>query len=243
MGIVDIVILVFLILAVLIGFFKGFKRKHLYSFASTLGCAVGYLCGIPLARSLRGTSFGNITLTNAYRKTRPESGIFAESVSLSQSERAEQLHTALSEIKVPSFFQGFAINHVMDLSGSVSKALASSFSYRTLILGCFILLFLLVRLIAFLLRPLWNGLFGENGTSIIGRLFGRIYSLAKMSIFLLGARRIRALINQLRIRFGATSRNDFLVSDLKLDNNDAFSIGKLFYDTANSFRQWISLIG
>ncbi len=244
MGIIDIVVLVLLILSVLIGFFRGFKRKHLYSFASTLGCALGYLCGIPLAHALMGTNLGSTTLTNAYRKTRSDTGIFAEPVALTPAERTSQLHNALSELKVPSFFQGFAINHVLDISGTVSKALASSFAYRTRIAACFVILYLVVRLLTFLLlRPLWNGLFGENGTSFIGRLFGTLYSVAKMCILILGLRMVLTLINQLMVRFDVMTRNDFLVKDLNLNQSNAFSIGRLFYNTANSFRQWVSLIG
>ena len=233
MGIIDIVVLVLLILSILIGFFRGFKRKHLYSFASTIGCALGYLAGIPLAHALMGTNLGSTTLTNAYRKTRSDTGIFGEPVALTPS-----------EIKVPSFFQGFAINHVVDISGTVSKALASSFAYRTRILACFILLYLAVMLLSFLLlRPLWNGLFGETGTSLIGRLFGIAYSLAKMCILIIGLRMVLTLINQLMVRFDVTTRNDFIVKDLNLGQSNSFSIGRLFYNTANSFRQWISLIG
>ncbi len=244
MGIIDIVVLVLLILSLLIGFFRGFKRKHLYSFASTIGCALGYLAGIPLAHALMGTNLGSTTLTNAYRKTRSDTGIFAEPVALTPSERTTQLHSALSELKVPSFFQGFAINHVVDISGTVSKALASSFAYRTRILACFILLYLAVMLLSFLLlRPLWNGLFGETGTSLIGRLFGIAYSLAKMCILIIGLRMVLTLINQLMVRFDVTTRNDFIVKDLNLGQSNSFSIGRLFYNTANSFRQWISLIG
>ena len=102
MGIIDIVVLVLLILSILIGFFRGFKRKHLYSFASTIGCALGYLAGIPLAHALMGTNLGSTTLTNAYRKTRSDTGIFGEPVALTPSERTTQLHSALSELKVPS---------------------------------------------------------------------------------------------------------------------------------------------
>lgn len=244
MGIIDIIVLAILLLGLLIGFIKGFKKKHLYSFSSTLGITLGYLGGVPFAHRLMGTSLGNITLTNLFRKTRSEEGAFGERISTIPAESTAQLHTALSQLNVPSFFQGFVINHVVDLSGTVSRALASSFSYRSLIAACFLLIYLLIRLVTWLiLRPLWDSLFGENGTNIIGRLFGCVYSVAKGCMFILFVMRIATLVNQLRIRFNVTTRNDFLIQDLKLDNPEAFSIGKLFYNTANSFRQWVSLIG
>ncbi len=243
MGVIDIIVLVLLLLSLRIGFFKGFKQKHLYSFASTLGCMAGYLCGVPLAHGLRGTALGNSLLTSAYRKTRPNEGLFMQNVASASEEWTQQLHNALSELHVPAFFQGFVINHVLDLSGSVSLALASSFAYRTLILASFLIVYLLVSTLTIvLLRPLWKRLFGEEGNSLVGRFVGRSYSLARRCLSIFSLLIVFTLINQLRLKFNYTARNDFLVKDLSLDDPSSFSIGRLFYDTANSFRQWITLL-
>lgn len=236
--IIDIIIIVLLVLACVIGFIKGFSIKRLTPALLCLSFFVAYMVGIPLARLLMNTKFGYSLIQGAYYNNIPNSGIFIESVD--QENYLSQFKKGLTELNIPSFFQGLFTNRVIDYSLDVRTALASSFASLTLSASCFLLIFLIAFIVLrLILKPIWDTAFGEEGKNINGRIFGLVLTASKMVLTILCVLIVVSLVNQLMVKFGNNTLNDFLVDDLKLASS-SFSIGKFFYSTASSLLTWIS---
>lgn len=245
-GVIDLIIVIFLCLGAVLGFIKGFKKSHLTSFASSCGFLVCYLLGGPIARAIANTDVVSYNLEEAYSSILPSTDTFTALVSTDLETRQSQFAAGLTEMNFPTIFQGIFITRVTDISGDVSHALASSFAYLTVIAITYLVLYLLTFfLVKGLLSPLWNegSLFGENGKTIPGRICGLIRGVASSAYTLLVLFLVLILINNLMVKAGNTSLNDWLVDDLPLEDPSLFSLGRLFYNTAQSFWGWIPLLG
>ncbi|MFA6861078.1 MAG: hypothetical protein WCR56_01680 [Bacilli bacterium] len=245
MGTIDIVILILLILAFLWGFIKGFGKHGVGRFAFLGGCLVGYFGGVPLARVVMSTSFGMDTLTSFYASKLPTTTSFTTVLTTDMTSDATQslMSTALTELKFPTFFQSMFITRATVLDKTVSSALGSSFAFWTLI-GFFVLLFFLLTF--FIIKAICSKkdgttIFGENGKGFLGRIAGSVSKIVIMGIIIFALMLVIVLIDQLTYSKGITNVHDWLTSDLKLNDSSTFSIGRLFYNSAASFMNWITL--
>lgn len=242
--VLDLIVIVLLILALLVGFFKGFSKKRLSSFASEAGTLVAYFAGGPLAKVLTNTGLSS-TIQNAYLGILPDTEAFSTYISTTDlTTQKSQLSTALSEINFPKFIQTMFINRVTDTSSTVGNALASSFTYFSILIGTYLLLFLLVFiLLKVLLSPLWKdgSLFGEDGKTFVGRICGMVRQAFKMTLFIFAAFAIMVIISNVMVKFGNTTIQDWIASDLRFDDSSFISVGRFIYNTVDSFFGWISL--
>ncbi len=244
MGILDIIILVLLVLSAIFGFIKGFGKSSLRRFAFLFALAAAYFIGIPCARGLMGTNIGGDWLLGLYRNVIPEGDIFEQSLAgLSYQAQSDLLSQALGEMNFPSFFRGFFISGAFDLHSDVGNALASSFSYYTLI-AVFFLVFLIVfsLVLNLLFRLIAEPILGEDGKGIVGRILGLLKRVFYTSLQLLVLMAIVVFIDQLLLRSDIFALHDFLFEDLGLGTGE-FSIGRVFYDTAYALLGWVSEIG
>lgn len=240
MGIIDIVILVLLLLSVILGLIKGFSKKRITPYLMGISAFVAYMGGIPLSRALMNSSLGYDMLQGKYYELLPVTDAFTQSVMTDESSRITQFKSALSELKIPSFFQGMFISRVMDNTGSVATALASSFANLTLITICFTVIFLLCFIIlSCIMKPIWNTIFGENGKGFVGRLFGALFTAFKTVALIIVVLWLVTLVDQVMLKYDNDTLHTFLVSDLSLEDTSHFSIGRFFYETASSFSAWI----
>lgn len=244
MSIIDLVITILLVAGVVFGFFAGFSKKRLGTFASECAFLVAYLAGAPLVALLEKTNLGSL-IQSGYVNILPKSEAFVTSISSTDlTLRNTQMSTALSEIHIFKIFQGIFTSHATDFTGTAGDALASSFASWTLIGVTYLVLAIAVYvLIRVIFSPLWsnNGLFGENGRSLVGRICGIVRMLFKTCILIIAVMMVLSLVSSLMVKFDNTALQDWLDVQLKLSDGDAFSIGKMFYKTASGIFDWIAL--
>ncbi len=244
MGVIDLVILICLALALLWGFLTGFSKKRLSSFAMQMGILVGYLAGNPLLNLLNKTNLCSL-IQSWYTAALPTTDAFQDTIAASDvTLRNSQMSTALSELHFPKFIHSFFTTKASDFSSNVSSALASSFANWTMLVVVFLFLFFLTYiLIRVLFSPFWKdgSLFGEKGRSFFGRLCGAARMVFKASFSILLVLAIVSLVASLTYKAGNSYLLDWINTDLKMDDPSAFSIGKMFYNTASSFFEWISM--
>ncbi len=243
LGTIDWIVIVLLLVALLLGLIKGYKHGTT-RLGVVGGILLGYYAGVPVARALMNTRLGYEFLTGAFKNTLPSTSSF--SVDLAGQNTAfktESLGKALTELNVPSFFQGMVTTNAIVLDGDVKTALASAFANFVLMGVCFLFFFIL----AFVLCRIIFGktdrhgdVFGENGKSLMGRFSGAINSMLGMSIYMIIGMTILVLISQLMVKYGNTAFQDWLNSDLKLGDS-SFSIGKIIYNVSGTLLSWINL--
>ncbi len=241
MDIVSIIILALIGLGLIIGIIRGFPTKKLsfWIFMGSLG--LGYIGGVPLARYLMDIPLIYDNLQHAYLQLIPSQAPFSDALSSEEATRIEQIKAGLTELKIPGFLQGVFSGKVLDISGAVGEAIASSFTYLTVIAVCFLLIVILVNLLCHLiLKLVGKAILGEKGKSFFGRIFGCLLGGSKAIFLILLIMIITSLVNELMVKFGYTVLQDWLNQQLFLDQADTFSIGKFFYQTSSSLLYWIN---
>ena len=243
MGIIDWVILALIVISAVWGLMRGFGHSSLKRWAFLLGLVAAYYIGVPIARGLMDTGFGNDWLTGLYAGLLPEEGAFAESLAgLSAASQEALMSTALTELGCPTFIQGFVTTRAVIVDGTVQTALASSFAYWTLLAASFIIFFLVCYFILnFLFKLIAEPLLGENGKGIVGRILGLVKSVAKTTLLIIIVMIVFVFVDQIMLNMGDSTLHDWIDSDLAL-NTSSFSLGRLFHDTAASLLSWISLL-
>ena len=241
----DIAILILVILYAFFGFLKGFKKKHLSSFASEAGMVAAYYFGGPLSRGLMNTDFGGYWMEERYASLLPASSPFTDALPSDLAARETSLSDALSQLGFPKFFQGIFLNRVTDTSNDISHALASSFSYFTILVISYVILFLIVFIVLMaIFSPLWKdgSLFGEDGKSGLGRFAGVLYYSFKGFITIFTLMLVITFLDTLMVKYGNNALHDVLVVQCHLEDPNSFSLGRFFYNTAVSFVEWMKLI-
>ncbi len=244
MSVIDIVILILLLLSALFGFIKGFGKSSMRRFAFLFALFASYFIGIPIARGLMATPIGGEWLSGLYLGSIPSDGVFSESLDgLSSQAQYDLLSEGFAQMHFPAFFRGFFISGAFDVSLDVKTAIASSFSYYTLILILFVLFLILFTIILNLLfKIIAEPILGEDGKGIVGRILGMVKRVFFTSLQLLLLMAVIVFVDQLLIRADNFVLHDWLFNDLGLGKG-SFSLGRLFYDTANSLLGWISQMG
>ena len=241
MSIIDIVILVIIGLGLMIGLIKGFPLKKLNFGLLLISAGAAYMACGPLGRYLMDTSFGYETVQGMYFNLLPTTSSFTDAVSTDEAVMMSQYKVALTELKIPSFFQGMFTSRVLDNTGDVATALASSFAFFTLVASSFIIIFLLAFLILrVILNPLWKVIFGKQGKDFLGRFFGLFLGGSKAVFVVLVVFVLASLVDQISLKMGNDMIHTWINDQLKLDDSTIFSVGKYFYQTASSLLSWIS---
>ena len=243
-SIINIGSIIILSIAAIFGFILGFGKGTVKKVANYAGIALGYFAGIPLSQkliSLRGIE--NVFLFDLYYKNIPTTELFTKSLSnLTFTEKTEAMSSALSEMNFPKFTQGLFTSHALLLDNSVAEALASSFTYLTVIAIAFVLLYLIAYiLVRVILGKISGAVFGENGKNFLGRIAGIIKRVFNAGLTLITIMAIIIFVNQLMLKNGNTTLNDWLAEDLRLSDGSYFSLGRLIYNTTGSILNWISL--
>ena len=241
MSIIDIVILVIIALGLIIGLIKGFPMKKLNFALLMISAGGAYMACGPLGRYLMDTPFGYETIQGMYFNLLPTTSSFTDVVSTDEAVMLSQYKVALTELKIPGFFQGMFTSRVLDNTGDVATALASSFAFLTLVASCFILVFLLAfLLLRVILNPLWKIIFGKEGKDFLGRLFGLFLGGSKAIFIVLVIFALVSLVDQISLKLGNDMIHTWINDQLKLDDSSIFTVGKYFYQTASSLLGWIS---
>ena len=243
MSVIDIIIYCVLAFAVIFGFLRGFSKKRLSSFASQCGFIVAYFAGAPLVEVLAKTDLC-VHIQNGYYSLLPKTEAFTTLISSDVSIRSSQMSTALEEIHIIKIFHSFFTLRATDFTSTVGDSLASSFANWTLVGATYIILFLLTFiLVKIILSPLWKdgSLFGEKGKSFFGRVCGMFRMVCKVTLCIIAVMIVVSLIASLTNKFGNTYLQDWIDTELKMEDSSAFSIGKMFYKTSSYFFNWIGI--
>lgn len=243
-SIIDIVAIGVLAIALLIGLIKGFGKGTVKTIASYCGLALAYFAGSPTANGIINlTGVSNNFIFDLYFQNLPTTDAFTQSMSsMSALEKTDAMSRAMSELKIPTFFQGFFTNRAMVLDSTVGEALASSFTFFTITAFSFLILYLLAYiLVRVILGKISSAVFGEDGKNALGRIAGMIKHVVKGAILLIGVILVLVFIDQMMIKAGNTALNDWIVEDLRLTDGDSISLGRILYNTASSLLNWINL--
>lgn len=243
MSTIDIILTCLLGFSAILGFFRGVSKGSI-RFLSIVGAVLlAYYIGIPIAYGIMSTSLGSESLTMAYNSLLPQDGIFTESlVDLSYTSSQQLCSSALTELSFPTFFQGMFLSNIFVTTSTVGVAISSSFAYWTL-LAIFFIVFLVILLVLFrfLFNTILGPILGKDGRGIVGRILGAVRGFLKMTITVLILMFLLVLISNTLAHFGNVTLQNYLVSDLCLDN-DNFTLGKLLYQTCNAFLGWINVL-
>lgn len=241
-GTFDAVILVILILSLVFGFMKGFGKSGPKTIIFLASILVAVYVGIPIGQAIMKTQFGSITIPNLYSKTIPDTDVFIKELNgLSLLDANSLINDGFKELHFPTFFTGFFLSKVQNYNSTVKDAIASSFSYYTIMIVTFAIFFSLTSLIVGLLfKFVIKITFGENGKNIFGRIAGAFKYAFGASILFYIVMFIVVLISQVMLKNNAPVFYNYLVTDLKLDNRDSFSLARIFYDYSLSLLNWIS---
>jgi hypothetical protein len=245
-GTLDYIILGILALAFLVGFCLGYGKhgpKRLCFIAAFLAA---YFFGTMIADALMRTRLGYDMMVNAFVGVFPNDAAFQASLSgISSSAQQALMGKALSEINVPVFFQSFVTTRATMMDTTVRVALASGISFWILAGIFFVVLFVLVFIV---LDRIFSGngkdrvgLFGENGTSLFGRLAGGVHWVMKGTILLFLLMLVVVFISQMMASRGLPVLQDYLEKVLDLENGNSYSPAQLFYNTAATLLNWITL--
>ncbi len=252
MSIIDIVILGIIGLGLIIGLIKGFPLKKLNFAFFIISAGAAYMACGPLGRYLMDTSFGYETVQGMYFNLLPTTSSFTDAVSTDEAVMMSQFKVALTELKIPGFFQGMFTSRVLDNTSDIATALASSFAFLTLVASAFVIIFLLAfLLLRVILSPIWKMLFGSDdknndgkkkndGKGFLGRVFGLLLGGSKAIFIVLVVFILASLVDQLSLKMGNDVIHNWLNDQLKLDDSSIFTVGKYFYQTASSLLSWIS---
>lgn len=243
-SIIDIVAIAVLAIALIIGLLKGFGKGTVKTIASYCGLGLAYFAGSPTANGIINmTGVSNNFIFDLYFQNLPTSDAFTQNMSsMSALEKTDAMAKAMTELKIPTFFQGFFTNRAMVLDSTVGEALASSFTFFTITALSFVILYLLAYiLVRVILGKISNAVFGEDGKNALGRIAGMIKHVVKGAFLLIGVMSVIVFIDQMMIKSGNTSLNDWIVEDLRLTDGNSISLGRILYNTASSLLNWISL--
>lgn len=243
MGVLNWILLVLLILAFVWGFIRGYKSS-MGKIIFIVSILVGVYAGIPIGISVMNSSFGQVTLTNFYASKLPTSEIFNKSlVGMELVDKNNLIYQGFSEIHFNKFFAGFFVSKCVLLNDTVKMAIASSFSYYTIVGGFFLLFVLIPVIVLNIIYSLLKKVspFGEDGKNMLGRIAGGIKMIIYASLIYYGLMFVVVLIDQIMVKNGGYVINNFLIKDLRLDDGSAFSLAKLFYNYSVSLLNWISL--
>lgn len=243
-SIIDIIIYIALGIFLIFGFFKGFKMKRIRLFLFAFSLVGAFLLGIPLARGIMNTNVGNGWLLNLFSKNIPDSEIMLTKIDASDfNSMRDLLSSGLKELKVPIIFHGLFTNQAIILSMDVKSALASSFAFLSLCAFFVLIIFLILCLsLYFIFKPIWQTVFGENGKGIFGRFAGMLAGIVKVSFLIIGVLSIINVIDTICLKSGFTKMDDWLVSDLYLNQPEKFSIGKLYFNMTSWLIDWIKTL-
>lgn len=241
-GTFDAVILVLLILSLAFGFMKGFGKSGPKTIIFLAGILVAVYVGIPIGQAIMKSQFGSITIPSLFAKSIPNTDIFIQDLNgLSLIDANSLIKDGFKQLNFPTFFTGFFLSKVQNYNNTVKDAIASSFSYYTVMIVSFIIFFALTSLIVGLIFKFVIKIsFGENGKNIFGRIAGALKYAFKASILFYIVMFIIVLISQVMLKNNAPGFYNYLVTDLKLDNRDSFSLARIFYDYSVSLLNWIS---
>lgn len=238
----DGILLFLLIFGFIIGFLRGFK--HSLNKLILLGALlIAIYIGIPIGMAIMKTELGQITLTNAYASSLPNTDTFLANVDgVEVVERNNLIMAGYTELKFPKFFAGFFLSKVMVTTSTVKVAIASSFAYYTIVGISFLLFFILAIVLLNVIFKLILQIFqmGEDGKSPLGRFAGGLVGIVKASAIFYGIMFIIVMINQIMMKNGGYSLNNYLVQDLNLNDASSFSLARLFYNYTLPLLNWIS---
>ena len=151
----DIVSLIFFIIifvSVMSGLKKGFFKILVNIIRGILSFALAILLAKPIADLLSTTPIGETLCSKLNSAFLNQGGVF--SITITESNKAEVLKQALSEINIPEFLSNVLSNFITNLvevngSVSVAEALSNSLTYYILIAIAFIVVFVIAPNILF----------------------------------------------------------------------------------------------
>ena len=225
MSILDIVILALLVLAGLLGFIRGGKRRLAKLMGVVAGLAVAFLTYQTLGNLFARLWGGN--LAASYETKLIERGLETLSQPFSSiSGDSASIKTVYRSVGIPGFFVSLFSTKIFITDGTIALAIGSSYSAAIIYACVFVLMFLLVAIpVSLLVRKLLSlGQEKEGGKTFLDRLCGLVMSEA-LIIFIIFV----LMLILVGISFLFDSLRSWVETQVSL-GSESVSISRFFYN-------------
>lgn len=172
--IVDIAFLVILAIFLIVGLCKGFVKQIFGALSSVIALVAAYFLCAYLVKFLE-QQFGLLTkLAEAIGSQIGTTGVAGETAS------QEAIEKAVSEFGLPAFIADYAKSQIgTDSSLKIYQLFGNILGNLILSAGCFIVLYILLRLVLMLLCKLLQSIVKAPGLNALDRILGMLLSLIK----------------------------------------------------------------
>lgn len=227
----DIVSLIFFIIifvSVMSGLKKGFFKILVNVIRGILSFALAILLAKPIADLLSTTPIGETLCSKLNSAFLNQGGVF--SITITESNKAEVLKQALSEINIPEFLSNVLSNFITNLvevngSVSVAEALSNSLTYYILIAIAFIVVFVIVIILSLILNGIFKKIeklpFIGTANKILGAIFNGVVGLVVVCFITFLITLIIPFSNEFSTWFSET---------IMLNDPETFTLAKYFYE-------------
>lgn len=226
MGIIDIVVILLTLIFILIGFKKGFF-KQLLSFANWfLALIVSMFLVKPFTELISKTPVHGAVNNRIVAWIATKGPEFSQEYIAGAG--SEQISEAISEgLNLPKFIADLVANGInFDVPDgtTIADILAPSITHIVLYFISYLILFFGLMIILKITLSFFDKLFDKGVLGAVNQVFGGVLGAVKAFIIVSVAILILSIVGNL-----IPSVHDFLVSDLKLDE-DKFRLSKLIYE-------------
>lgn len=227
-GMIDIGIVVFSLLFAISGFKNGFVKEVL-GIASFVGAiALAYLLANWVENLLLTSTPLYTLLFNALKDSVfTGNSLYDVVIDANQQGALSALTDGLTQIGLPGFLAGPLANILITFNGTLGGALASTSADLILLVASYVVPFLITwGLLAIISKQLVTLFAKVKSLQFIDSVLGLGLGLGRAAILV-----TLVILIVIPVTFVVPSVDAFITSDLALDNQGVFSIGKFIYTT------------
>ena len=224
-GIIDIAFVVLVLICFLVGLKQGFVTFVLTKFKGIIATVVALLTCKPLSRVLM--LYTGAVYNKILNWINGLDSIFTEPLPGGDA-NAEAISEGLEHFNLPAFLRNAIGNALKDTTEpTLGEAVSKYFYQMVLIVVCFIVIWILVRIVIFCFRRIFKKATKKSVVGTADHILGGVAGLAFGVVIVSGV----AIVISYLIGFNLfQSVTDFLVSDMSLEDADIQSISKFVYN-------------
>lgn len=229
LGKADIVIYLFLLLFIIIGFAKGFMKMLVGLLKTFAAFGTAYFLCNPFAAFLGKTKINNMIYDKLLSIFSEKSEIFNAVIDVENF--SGQLDSAAAELNIPEFLNKFIFSGIdasnFSADSTLGSVVASSLTNAALVVIAFIIIFIVATILVLLIGKLFISMVENFGFRFFDRLLGLIVSGSLGVILILGLFIVVNLIGILVPNVSLWLQNQIYYDGY---NPDAFSIARVLYE-------------
>lgn len=229
LGKADIIIYLFLLLFIIIGFAKGFMKMLVGLLKTFAAIGAAYFLCKPFASFLEKTKINAAIYQKILTVFSEKSEIFNTTIDVENF--SGQLDSALAELNIPSFLNNLIFGGIdvstLPADATLGSVVATSLTSAALVVIAFFVIFIVVSILVLFIGKLFISMVENGGFRLFDRLLGLIVSGSMGVVLILG---IFIIINLIGIL--APDVNSWLQNQIYYEgyNPEAFSIARVLYE-------------